>query len=161
MDVVVDYAFTMAQPQQHLPRKPDYIQQLTPAWKREASPQVSSPRRTPEQQRSAHAAVRELTDRAAALQSDIGRAALLASLDKWTRYAERKLADGLVALGRMEPRQEKEMARMEDGVAAAAWAKSTFMTAASVIRQGGWKGHERQIVLEVDEARCRLINCVA
>lgn len=79
------------------------------------------------------------------------------------------MSDGLVALATLDgltpapaPGQALDDARtrIEEGVAAAACSKSTFVAASQLLEAGRWQGHEVDIVLDVDEARCRLINCV-
>lgn len=55
----------------------------------------------------------------------------------------------------------EDRGRAEARVAEASIARRVFAHAIQLLRSGGWAGQESNIVLDTDEARCRLINsCV-
>ncbi|BEI85236.1 hypothetical protein CcaverHIS002_0506370 [Cutaneotrichosporon cavernicola] len=108
-----------------------------------------------------------------------GRAAFASTLQRWTNFADQKMFEGLSALaqidgdiraGRAPPMRQcvnsitvegEERGRAEARVAEASIARRVFAQAIQLLRSGGWAGHETSIVLDTDEARCRLIeNCV-
>jgi hypothetical protein len=78
--------------------------------------------------------------------------------------------DGDVRAGRAPPTRQcarsvtvegEERGRAEARVAEASIARRVFAHAIQLLRTGGWEGQEANIVLDTDEARCRLINsCV-
>lgn len=128
------------------------------------------------QLRSAQA---ELSTRVRQLSTPEGRAAFASTLQRWTNFADQKMFEGISALtkidgdvraGRAPPSRPcaksitmegEDRGRAEARVAEASIARRVFAHAIQLLRSGGWAGHETDIVLDTDEARCRLINaCV-
>lgn len=108
-----------------------------------------------------------------------GRTAFASTLHRWTNFADQKMFEGISALaqmdgdiraGRSPPSRPcansvtvegEERGRAEARIAEAAIARRVFAHAIQLLRSGGWSGQEANIVLDTDEARCRLINaCV-
>ncbi|BEI93061.1 uncharacterized protein CcaverHIS019_0506890 [Cutaneotrichosporon cavernicola] len=162
------------------------ISSPSPPWLRKDLPR---PRQTPSQVQAQRQSIRqaaqlqaaqaELETRLRQLSTSAGRAAFASTLQRWTNFADQKMFEGLSALaqidgdiraGRAPPMRQcvnsitvegEERGRAEARVAEASIARRVFAQAIQLLRSGGWAGHETSIVLDTDEARCRLIeNCV-